>query len=433
MGRSFVVGRRELLAVAFSVVLGACGGGGSSSPSAPATQPPDTGAAPAGGAGPGSTTGPSGTTGPDATPTATPNPTPTPTPNPNPNPNPTPTPTPTPPAACAGLLPDAPGPGVALRQANSTGGGFAFCNDPLTDGHGDWIAVGNGYKYFNYRSVSAADPSQVGQSFQVPKEIGFDAFPIAPQPDGYHAIRTGDFPGHLQRFDAKGALLGEDRSIAAWVIQGVPGGGSVVSHEAGFPGPTIVNHVVWFGAAGDRRADVVVPGEAWIVVSSAGNVLAFAAGQARWYDRNGAALTDGFPYGFDAQRTWSPGAVLRGVALADGSVVVGLGTDRPLRFEPGSTAAAPPPDWVTSRAGATIAAVRGNRANAFATVKSAATAACEVQLELLTPDGQSCGTTTLTAPDPCEHVSFGADRTVFTMAQQPASDSVWHWWTGLLR
>ncbi len=201
----------------------------------------------------------------------------------------------------------------------------------------------------------------------------------------------------------------------------------------GFPGPTLVNHVVWLGAGGERRADVAMPGETWIVVSSAGNVLAFAAGQARWYDPNGAALTGWFSYGFDAQRTWRPDDVLRGVALADGSVVVGLGTDRPLRFERGATTAAPPPDWVTSRAGATIAAVRGNRANAFATVTSAPTAACEVHIELLTPDGQSCGTTTLTAPDPCTRVSLGADRTVFTTAQQPASDCVWHWWSGLLR
>jgi hypothetical protein len=295
--------------------------------------------------------------------------------------------------------------------------------------------VGVGYKWFNYTLVSAADPAQRAGSFQVQRPIAFGGgFPIAPQPDGYHALRAGDNPGPLQRYDARGALLAEDRSIEAWIIQGVPGGGSVVTHEEGWPAPTVVNHLLWLGAGGERRADVVVPGrDPWIVVDSTGDVLAFAAGQARWYDRSGAPMTGWFSYGFDAQAAWRPDAVLRGVALADRSVVVGLGTDRPLRFVPGVEHADPPPDWVTSRAGATIASVRGNRANAFATVKHAGAGACEVELELLTPDGRSCGTTTLTAPDPCERVAFGADRTVFTTAQQPVSDCVWNWWTGLLR
>src|SRR5512141_2979630 len=105
--------------VAAGAVLGACGGGHtSSSPS----QPPDSTG----------TTGPSGTTGTSG--------------------GPTPTST-----ACAGLLPDAPGPGVALRWPGSTGDGFAFCEDPITDGHGEWIGVGVGYKWFNYTFVSASD------------------------------------------------------------------------------------------------------------------------------------------------------------------------------------------------------------------------------------------------------------------------------------
>ncbi|HET8539027.1 MAG TPA: hypothetical protein VFL83_04050, partial [Anaeromyxobacter sp.] len=252
-------------------------------------------------------------------------------------------------------------------------------------------------------------------------------FPIAPQPDGYHAL-LGDSIGYLQRFDGMGALIGEDGSLAASVIQGVPGGGSVLAAVEGWPGPNVEDRVVWLGAGGERRAAVAVPGSPSIVVSSAGNVLVFAAGQARWYDRDGAPMTGWFPY--DAQAI---GRRPDAVALADGSVVVGLGTDRALRFEPGAAAAAPPPGWVTSRAGARIAAVRANRANAFATVKSAPAAACEVEIEILTPAGQPCGTTRLTAPDPCERVTFGADRTVFTMAQQPAADCVWHWWTGLLR
>jgi hypothetical protein len=416
-----------------AAALCACGGGPTSTAS---SSPPPVGGAPTAPTGPSGTTGPAGTSGPagpaapaPATPAAPPNPTPAPTPTAPPTPT-------TSPTACDGLLPDAPGPGVALRRADSTGGGFAFCEDPITDGHGDWIGVGVGYKFLNYGFVSAASPSQGGGGFQVPKMLTTGGgLLIAPQPDGYHALRGGDYPGWLQRFDAQGALLGEDLSLKSWLIAGVPSGGSVLVNLEGWPGPTIVNHVVWLDAGGRRRADAVVPGvDPWIVVSSEGDVLVFAAGRARWYDRNGAPTTDWFSYGFDGQRTWRPDTVLAGgVALADGSVVVGLGTDRPLRFEAGAAAAAPPPDWVTSRAGARIAAVRGNRANAFATVTSAPASACEIRLEILTPDGRSCGTTTLGSPDPCTRVTFGADRTVFTMAQQPVSDCVWHWWTGLLR
>ena len=91
---------------------------------------------------------------------------------------------------------------------------------------------------------------------------------------------------------------------------------------------------------------------------------------------------------------------------------------------------------MTSRAGATIAAVRGARANAFATVKTGGTAGCVVEIEILTPAGERCGTTRLEAPPPCDRVTFGADRTVFTTGEMPTGASgscSWHWWSGLLR
>jgi hypothetical protein len=151
-------------------------------------------------------------------------------------------------------------------------------------------------------------------------------------------------------------------------------------------------------------------------------------------------MTDWFTHGIGDV----DGIVGPAVALADGSLVFGLGTGFPqARIAPGSTQAGPVPDWVASRAGATIAVVRGGTANAFATIKSGPGEACAADVEILTPDGQSCGTTELRDPQPCTRITFGIEGTVFTTAStldpSPGPSGWgggvcdWHWWSGLLR
>jgi hypothetical protein len=222
-------------------------------------------------------------------------------------------------------------------------------------------------------------------------------------------------------------------------IQGVPGGGSVALAISGYrPSPTVYR-LVWMDGAGSKRAEAVLgttpsPG---FVVAASGDVVAFAGGQARWYGRDGAPRTDWF--GYDTSGGSNEREIFGAAVLADGSVVVGLGTARALRFVPGVPEAATPPSWVTDRTGATIAAVRGNRANAFATVEQREP--CKIRIEVLTASGESCGTVRLEAPR-CDRVTFGADRTVFALHQGYAAiDSsyarnlvcTWSWWTGLLR
>ncbi len=64
-------------------------------------------------------------------------------------------------------------------------------------------------------------------------------------------------------------------------------------------------------------------------------------------------------------------------------------------------------------------------------------------VEVLTPSGESCGTTELHALDACAAVNFGVEGTVFSTASalDPApgpsggggETCFWHWWSGLLR
>jgi hypothetical protein len=341
------------------------------------------------------------------------------------------------------VVPDAPGPGVHYTRAE--GLDPESCEEAITDGRGEWIGVGIGYHRFRYGFVSASAPGEPIGRLDPYKDHYGNGGSIAPQPDGYHAVSAYTGPGPFQRYDAKGVLLAEssDRNDSAWAIEGIPGGGSVLIVEGSPRSEGSAYRLVWMGAQGEKRAEAAMPSAPRMAVSSTGSVLAFAAGRARWYDRAGAPITDWFPDGGASvvQLSWHE---FTPVALADGSIVIGLGTDAPRRFEAAAAEAAPPPEWITSRASAAlhdghaaIAAVRGNRANAFATLTQGP-AGCEVEIELLTPVGESCGTTRLEAPAPCERVSFGADRTVFTtgMRYDPspgASSCSWHWWTGLLR
>jgi hypothetical protein len=281
----------------------------------------------------------------------------------------------------------------------------------------------------DYGFVSATSPGEPTGSLDVwrPK-YGGDG--IAPQPDGYHALDSRYYASPLLRYDATGRLLSSDGTLNAVQIEGVPGGGSVLLTSD----PSLVYRVVFVDADGRKVASSIIPqvAGAQAAVSSEGNVLVFSDFKARWFDRAGSPMTDWFSY--DLSVSWldrqDP------VALADGSIVVALGTDHALRFAAGENVATAPPGWVTSRAGATIAVVRGGKANAFATVRTGGTAGCTVDVEILTAAGESCGTTHLESPPPCDRVTFGADRTLFTTGELPTGASgscAWHWWSGLLR
>jgi hypothetical protein len=257
---------------------------------------------------------------------------------------------------------------------------------------------------------------------------------VAPQPDGYHVLpRTGPpvGPAPLERYDARGNILERNTALLARGIEGIPHGGSVL---VTVDPSTNASRLVWVGASGAKLAEAALPEPVRLLaVSSVGNVLVVGATteQARWFDASGAPTTDWFATG-GVRGDW--------VALADGSVVTGMGSDRLLRFEPGKPGVGAAPDWFVARSNRTFAVVRGGAALAAAIVKSGSWP-CDAEIEILTPAGESCGTFHLTAPEQCFSVAFGADRTVFVTGHMPvtAPDGrtdwacTWRWWTGLLR
>jgi hypothetical protein len=422
----------RLWVIALAAGLAACGSGHGSS-SGPTdttgTTGPTGSSGPSGTSGPTGTTGPSGATGPDGS-TG-----PTSTTGPAGATGPTgasgPTGTTGPSAACAGLLPDAPGPGVDYVIANI---GPGICRTPVTDGHGDWIGVGIGLHYYGYTFVSATAPGTPIGSMNVMVPMGGGPL-VAPQPDGYHVTDVRDsWAGPFERFDAMGNLLSTDRGTIAWDVYGLPGGGSVVDGVVGYSPSAAsggVPHLLWMSASGDRGADVE---GAWVAaVSSEADVLAASGGTLRWYDRNGAPVTDAFASAAAPSRPPAPTPDVLPLALADGSVVLMPGTGSAVRYEARATHASPVPDWLSSRLGDGVAFmnVRGGHANAFARVVSAPGTACDVALELLTAAGESCGTVHLRTATPCDRVTFGADCTVFTTGM--TGGCTWHWWSGLLR
>jgi hypothetical protein len=361
---------------------------------------------------------------------------------------------PTGPTACTGLVPDAPGAPVHYTIAHAPWVQYNPCPFPITDGHGDWIGIGRinppPSNVHVYGFVSATAPAEPIGVLYAPGSTGgvVDGYvSLAPQPDGYQTSGN-PMPGTLFVYDARGAPLGGDQEHDIWQIDGLPGGGSVLVRGGTFSSPGY--RLVWLGPAGEPRHDVAVSSDLGssarpiVAVASTGDTLALVGTRARWYGRDGAPVTAWFAFGGDASQWWRSPDGIGAVALADGSVIVGRGGPHALRFEGGSTSTSSPPGWVTARAGATIAAVRGGKANAFATLKRGDAAGCVVEIEILTAAGESCGAIELHAPGPCATVTFGADRTVFTTGQtittkpgptpQFADASCsWNWWSGLLR
>ena len=323
-----------------------------------------------------------------------------------------------------------------------------MCAPPITDGRGEWIGLQYEFQIQAHRFVSATSPGDAASLAHVPWTL--PAPWVVPQPDGYHATMSQKEPGYFERFDGRGALLSRDTSRYALAVAGLPAGGSILTIGSAFwdPQPSLV----WVSAGGEQRAEQHMPARVgMIAVSSTGAALVFGAqtGQARWYDANGAPMTDWFGVAFGP-----PNVIPPATALADGSIVFGVGTGLPTgRIAQGSTQLEPMPDWVASRAaaagtgfvyfGAALAVVRGGAANAFAMVKSGVGEPCVIDVEVLTPSGESCGTAELRAPDACGSVSIGFDGTVFatgsTLDPTPGPSGggggtcFWHWWSGFLR
>jgi hypothetical protein len=168
---------------------------------------------------------------------------------------------------------------------------------------------------------------------------------------------------------------------------------------------------------------------------------------AQWFDKNGAALTGEFVLltGFSAgSSTWfettaliGGGVLVRrmdGASNAQALVVVDSG---------GATARAAP-DWMASRRDVKLQIARGGKAYA-ALPLGAKAVACTQQVEVVAPDGTSCGATDYgIASGTCDtlDLQLAEDGTVIQQlptAMETTNDVVgghtctWRWWPGAVR
>ncbi|WP_242333799.1 MULTISPECIES: hypothetical protein [Anaeromyxobacter] len=313
--------------------------------------------------------------------------------------------------------------------------GFYFCREPITDGTGDWIGVGTGYKQSAYRFLDAATGAGDDTvAFQV--SLLAEGFPIAPQPHGYHLNHGGDYlPGLFERRDARGALLGGDGPLGrVRQLHPVPGGGSALltttegmitndRHPDGSP----ILRLEYVREDGSRAGAAELDRAPYqLGVARTGEALVVALDGARWFGRDAAPLTGWFPL------TPPLGATSVGddtASLADGTVALRVSGVWTHVFAPGNAAASPAPQWLADRPGTRVYVVRGGRANAVVGPQLACPSTAEI--EILTPSGTSCGKIQLPL-EGCAWAFVGADGTAMAMSHE-ANVCAWRWWRGLLR
>ena len=122
-------------------------------------------------------------------------------------------------------------------------------------------------------------------------------------------------------------------------------------------------------------------------------------------------------------------------ALLDGSFVIRLGGQWTYRIQPGATTLEPAPCWLTSRPSTDLVAIRGG--TAYAAVHRSSEE-CDRVVEVLTPEGRTCGFTAMNGTDGRCEIAIGGDGTISKDAEavpagagQPRS-CVLQFWPGAL-
>ena len=354
-------------------------------------------------------------------PTATPNSTPTATPNSTPVPNDTSAPTlPTDP--CAGLIPAAPlaAPTEHVEPFSSV----PFYASGTSDGDGEFVATLDGFKFHDYAFFPADGSDRLAGTLQTEPAL-------APQPHGYHGLRiaSGLPTPTLVVSDGRGQLVASVPFThgAAYAIASDPGGGSAVLTED-FPSGS-GQWLERFDGDGHSNGAVSLDAIGALVgVATEGAALVTTAAQARWFDRHARPLTDWF----------AAEAVASAVdltPLADGALAA---RDRSRAWvgiiRPGAASAEAAPAWLAGQHDRNAWVVRGGKAMAFspvATSQPGCSSGCG-KLEILTVEGQSCGTVELPGGSD-EPVNVGKDGTVFALTYGADATVHWKWWSKLLR
>ena len=122
-----------------------------------------------------------------------------------------------------------------------------------------------------------------------------------------------------------------------------------------------------------------------------------------------------------------------------------LGPDWVAQIDSLATASSPAPAWLQTRPNTHLHMVHGGTGYAVLPVAGQDVADCTQVVQVVSPSGASCGSTTFrAAAGACktQAISVGYDGTVMQLAPDPdpahtawfgPATCYWHWWTGLFR
>lgn len=291
---------------------------------------------------------------------------------------------------CAGLTP---GPlGAVESFALSPGacapslGGLQDCAPPSGDGNGHF-------------ATQVEDPSCdsktlviFGASGQLSARSTFDGFWWTAQPGGFQVFSDMGGPW----LD----LLGDDggdQAVRFGRVQGLaedPNGGSVAFTVA-LPDGGVSQYLVSIDAAGRQRWSLPVAesfSNGVIGVDTGGNTLLLLAGtfagpwEGRWIDPTGLPSAP-FAAGPGAPAASDPRLFPR----IGGGLFLYEGANWVAAFMPASGAASAPPAWLAARPNTFLHLVRGDQAYALFPAPSWTAGSCPQWVEVVAPDGISCG------------------------------------------
>jgi hypothetical protein len=354
---------------------------------------------------------------------------------------------------CDGLLPDhAPAP-VEVARTPPTG---QVCAGGSSDGTG---------------SVAVAARGEEGASWQVygaggePRGRPFSAWPVSPQPSGWHGLSVAPAGGPNGGNAVAHAVFGPDGTSLAshqvsrdpslvdthrWSLGADPLGGGMAlvaqtdlfhNHWAGLraqrfdpAGAPRWAEPVQFGARSEPTVHFVAAG-----VSRRGESLALwqhsALLDVSWQNAAGEEVTG-------AERAERSADVLGSDALAhaidlvpllDGGLAVRADGAFRRVYPHLGTASVPLPGWLAARAAWSFRLTRGNRGYALFPPPGAASADCGQAIELRAPSGRLCGRVILPGDGkPCATgiLDQGWDGTV--VQQRTADGCAYRFWPRLL-
>lgn len=326
-------------------------------------------------------------------------------------------------------------PGAAPVEVSLTLSSIELCFVGLTDSAASSFAAGFGLHhptYQLYRSSGdavgsiAADPQRAAKS---PAVVG--------TLQGYSTLTgTGsDSPtgqGTFAAYTAEGSLLsaGQDLVGRPFALTSDGMGGSTVLSATGPPPGlgTDAYYLELLTPDGRERAAVALEHRPLAAASnSRGHTLVLAADNlARWFDKDGAALTDWF--------SASPGSLFL-TPLADDSIASSTAFEWIESFPDAAPAATVVPEWLRTRPAATVTVVRGGTANAVVPTDRSRASTCGGggTLEVISASGDLLQRVSFPSPPGCLQLSVDPNGTVSLLSIALSGDATsqvcsWRWW-----